>query len=90
MSAGSGPAIPAARAAGAAPTVFPGSAELAEVSEKTGVPLSSEDYTTLSGFLFGALGRLPKAGDRVEVKGGGFEVTAMDGRRISQARFVKK
>jgi len=68
--------------------VFPGGAGLADVAEKTGLPLSSEDYTTLGGFMFGALGRLPKVGDRVAVKGGAFEVTAMEGRRIAEARFV--
>jgi len=77
-------------AGGGAPAVFPGGAELSEVGEKTGLPLTSEDYTTLGGFLFGALGRLPRVGDRVEVKGGAFEVTAMDGRRIAEARFVKR
>jgi len=68
--------------------VFAGGAELSEVAERTGVPLTSEDYTTLGGFLFGALGRLPKVGDRVAVKGGAFEVTAMEGRRIAEARYV--
>jgi CBS domain containing-hemolysin-like protein len=76
--------------AGASPAVFPGGTGLGEVAEKIGVPLSSEDYTTLGGFLFGNLGRLPKVGDRVEVKGGAFEVTAMDGRRIAEARFVRR
>jgi CBS domain containing-hemolysin-like protein len=73
-----------------APAVFPGGTDLAEVAQRTGVNLSSEDYTTLGGFLFGALGRLPKAGDRVPVSGGAFEVTAMDGRRVAEARFVRK
>ncbi len=77
----------AAQGSAGAP-VFPGSAELGEVAERIGVALSSEDYTTLGGFLFGHLGRLPKVGDRVEVKGGAFEVTAMEGRRIAEARYV--
>ena len=79
----------AAPAPGAAPAVFPGNAELGEVNEKCGLALASGDYTTLGGFLFGALGRLPKVGDRVQVKGGAFEVVAMDGRRVAEARFTK-
>ncbi len=71
---------------GTAP-VFAGAAPLAEVNARSGLSLDSEDYTTLGGYLFGALGRLPKAGDRVKVKGGEFEVTAMEGRRIAEARF---
>ena len=78
----------AASPPGGAPTVFPGGAELSDVGEKTGLALVSADYTTLGGFLFGALGRLPKVGDRIDVKGGAFEVTAMDGRRIAEARFL--
>jgi CBS domain containing-hemolysin-like protein len=68
-------------------TILPGAATLEEVSEKCGVALESEDYSTLGGFLFGALGRLPKVGDRVAVRGGAFEITAMDGRRVAEARY---
>jgi len=74
---------------GPAALIFPGEAALSDVSQKCGLTLSSEDYTTLGGFLFGVLGRLPKVGDRVEVKGGAFEVVAMNGRRIAEAKFVK-
>jgi len=69
--------------------VFAGGSELAEVNERCGLRLESADYSTLSGYLFGALGRLPKTGDVVTVKGGSFEVTAMDGKRIAEAKFVK-
>lgn len=69
--------------------VFAGSAELAEVNDKCGLRLESDDYATLGGFLFGALGRLPKTGDRVKVKGGLFEITAMEGRRVAEARFTR-
>jgi CBS domain containing-hemolysin-like protein len=77
----------AAPVAGAA--TFPGSAELADVSEKCALALESEDYTTLGGYLFGKLGRLPKVGDSVSVTGGVFEITAMDGRRVAEVRFEK-
>ena len=57
---------------------------------RLGLFLASHDYTTLGGYLFGALGRLPKVGDRVVVKGGTFEITTMEGRRIGEAKFEKK
>ncbi len=76
------------QAAGTA--LFAGSAELPDVAERLKLALSSDDYTTLGGYLFGALGRLPKIGDRVSLPGGVFEVTAMEGRRVGEARFTKK
>ena len=71
-------------------TVFPGSMEIEDVNQRTGLHLRSDDYSTLGGYIFGKLGRLPKVGDRVETAGGTFEVTAMEGRRIGETRFTKK
>ena len=84
------PKRPSAPGAARDAATFPGGAALADVGERCGVVLASEDYTTLGGFLFGRLGRLPKVGDRVRVKGGSFEITAMDGRRVAEARFAKE
>jgi putative hemolysin len=44
------------------------------------------DWTTLGGFVFSQLGRLPKVGDRVPFPGGELEVVAMDGRRVAALR----
>ena len=79
-------AMPSPKESGAA--LFQGSAELADVGERLHLSLESGDYTTLGGYLFGALGRLPKVGDRVSVNGGVFEVMAMDGRRVAETRFT--
>lgn len=80
----------ASRASAAAGTAaLAGGWSLDEVNERCGLSLTSQDYTTLGGYLFGALGRLPKAGDRVTVPGGVFEITAMDGRRVAETKFVK-
>jgi CBS domain containing-hemolysin-like protein len=68
---------------------LPGDLTLDEVNARCGLSLASADYTTLGGYLFGKLGRLPKAGDRVAVDGGAFEITAMDGRRVGEAKYVK-
>ncbi len=67
----------------------PGSLSLDEVNVRCGLTLQSADYTTLGGFLFGKLGRLPKVGDRVAIDGGAFEIVTMEGRRIAEARFVR-
>ncbi|HVO36063.1 MAG TPA: hemolysin family protein [Gemmatimonadales bacterium] len=68
---------------------LPGNLTLDEVNARCGLTLVSADYTTLGGYLFGKLGRLPKTGDRVAVDGGAFEITAMDGRRVAEAKYVK-
>ena len=81
-----------ARPSGALPppgSALPGGLGLADVNARCGLALASDDYSTLGGFLFGRLGRLPKAGDRVPVDGGEFEITAMEGRRVGEARFVR-
>jgi CBS domain containing-hemolysin-like protein len=75
--------------AAAGSTTFAGDAVLNDVSERIGLALESDDYSTLGGHLFGALGRLPKVGDRVEVEGGVFEITEMDGRRVAEVKFQK-
>jgi len=63
-------------------TILPGETHVAEVNEQFGLDLSEEDYTTIGGFVFGALGRLPVVGDRVSAKGASFDVREMEGRRI--------
>ena len=69
---------------------FPGRMEVGDVASRIGVEFDTGDYTTLGGFLFGELGRLPRVGDRVPVDGGEFEITAMEGRRVAEARFHRK
>ena len=44
------------------------------------------DWTTLGGYVFAQLGRLPKVGDRVRIPDGELEVVAMDGRRVAALR----
>jgi CBS domain containing-hemolysin-like protein len=77
-------------AAPAGASTFGGSDALVDVNQRLGLALARDDFATLGGYLFGSLGRLPKVGDRVPVEGGMFEVTAMDGRRVGEARFVKR
>jgi len=79
---------PVGAGAAAAP-VLPGSTPIDEVNQAYGLGLDDADYSTLGGLLFGALGRLPRVGDRVSVPGAVFEIVAMDGRRVGAARLLQ-
>ena len=68
---------------------FAGGAEIREVNAALGLTLDDTDYSTIGGLVFGQLGRLPKVGDTAAVKGGVFEVVAMEGRRVGKVRFKK-
>ncbi|HEX2781286.1 MAG TPA: hemolysin family protein [Gemmatimonadaceae bacterium] len=62
--------------------IVPGSTNIDELNERYGLDVSSDDYTTIGGWVFGVLGRLPVVGDRVTGGGAVFTVREMDGRRI--------
>ncbi len=78
----------AALTPGAGTPVIPGGTEIREVNRQFGLELDDADYTTIGGLLFGRLGRLPKAGDRLAVGGAEFEIVAMDGRRVGTVRVT--
>ncbi|MBC7893812.1 MAG: HlyC/CorC family transporter [Cytophagaceae bacterium] len=63
-------------------TLIPGETHVAEVNESYGLELDNEDYTTIGGYVFGALGRLPIVGDRISIQGTSLTVREMEGRRI--------
>jgi CBS domain containing-hemolysin-like protein len=67
---------------GADLVVVPGGMNIGELNERYGLDVPDEDYTTVGGFVFGALGRLAVVGDRVTAGGAVFTVREMDGRRI--------
>ncbi len=64
-------------------TLVSGSTHIGELNERFGLSVPEEDATTIGGFVFGILGRLPHAGDRVIAGGAIFTVEAMEGRRVS-------
>ncbi|HEX7545357.1 MAG TPA: hemolysin family protein [Gemmatimonadaceae bacterium] len=70
-------------------TLVEGATNVREVNETFGLTVPEEDYTTLGGYVFGALGRLPVVGDRVSGGGATFVVRAMDGRRIKTLALEK-
>ena len=63
-------------------TVVPGSTNIGELNDHFGLSVPDEDATTIGGFVFAILGRVPQAGDRVIAGGAIFTVRSMEGRRI--------
>src|SRR5881628_816314 len=70
--------------------LLPGAMPLRDVNQTYGLDLDETSYTTIGGYLFGTLGRLPKVGDHVPVKGAAFEIVQMDGRRVGAARLLQR
>jgi CBS domain containing-hemolysin-like protein len=62
--------------------IVPGSTHIGELNDRFGLSVPDADYTTLGGYLFGTLGRLPTAGDRISAGGAVFTVRSMEGRRV--------
>ncbi|HEX4573777.1 MAG TPA: hemolysin family protein [Gemmatimonadales bacterium] len=73
---------------GSAP-LLAGSTPIREVNDVFGLGLDEGAYTTIGGYLFGVLGRLPKVGDQVAVKGAVFEIMEMDNRRVGVVRVLR-
>ena len=69
-----------------------GGAALSEVNERYGLSLPEGDYDTIGGYVFGVLGRVPVAGDRVEGLGGAgaqfLVVEETEERRILRVRLT--
>ena len=68
-------------------TTLQGSMEIDEANERFGFEIDSDHYTTVGGYVFGALGRLPRVGDRISVKNSTLEVIEMDERRVGMLRI---
>jgi magnesium and cobalt exporter, CNNM family len=66
-----------------------GLVSLGDLREKLGLELDEEPYDTVGGLVFGRLGRLAEVGDTVDVEGYRFQVTSVDGRRVSQVRVQR-
>jgi CBS domain containing-hemolysin-like protein len=63
-----------------------GNMSLIDVRTDHRVSIPEGDWTTLGGYVFARLGRIPRVGDRVVFPGGDLEVIAMDGRRVAGVR----
>jgi CBS domain containing-hemolysin-like protein len=67
-----------------------GSMSLVDVRSDYRLPIPDGDWTTLGGYTFARLGRVPRIGDRATFPGGELEVVAMDGRRVAAVRVVRQ
>jgi CBS domain containing-hemolysin-like protein len=63
-----------------------GSLSLIDVRSDHKLDIPEGEYSTLGGYAFAKLGRLPRVGDRVTFPGGELEIVAMDGRRVAGLR----
>jgi CBS domain containing-hemolysin-like protein len=68
-------------------TRLDGAMPITEFNSQFDANIDDADYTTLGGYVFGQLGRLPRPGDRVAVPPHVFEVVEMDGRRVKRLRL---
>jgi putative hemolysin len=66
-----------------------GSLPLSEFNTEYDRELDDTEYTTLGGYLFGQLGRLPRSGDRMSVGDDVFEIVEMEGRRVKTVRYLR-
>lgn len=73
--------------AGGAPLID-GGMPITDFNNEHGTQLDDTDYTTIGGYLFGQLGRLPRVGDRVVTDGLAFEIAEMEGRRVKTVRLT--
>jgi CBS domain containing-hemolysin-like protein len=70
-----------------APTLD-GAMPITEFNAEYDANLDDTDYTTIGGYVFGQLGRLPRPGDRVTVGPHTLEVAEMEGRRVKSLRLT--
>jgi putative hemolysin len=68
-----------------------GGASISEVNERFGLELKDDDFDTIGGYIFGALGRVPITGDKLEVFGPDgmdfLEVEEAEERRVTRVRL---
>ncbi|HEX9563202.1 MAG TPA: hemolysin family protein [Gemmatimonadaceae bacterium] len=67
-----------------------GNLSLIDVRSDHKVNIPEGDWSTLGGYVFARLGRIPRIGDRVIFAGGELEVIAMEGRRVAGVRVNRK
>jgi CBS domain containing-hemolysin-like protein len=70
-----------------------GGASISEVNERFGLSLPEEDFDTIGGYIFGALGRVPDPGDTVDGLGEdetiALQVEEIEDRRVIRVRMIR-
>lgn len=67
-----------------------GAVGLDDVNQRLGISLSTAEYDTIGGYVFGLIGRMPRIGDRVDAEGYQLRVEELDGRRVTVVRYVPR
>src|SRR3954464_14946591 len=67
-----------------------GSMSLVDVRSDYRLDIPDGDWTTLGGYTFATLGRVPHVGDRAPFSGGELEVVAMSGGRVAAVRVLRQ
>jgi magnesium and cobalt exporter, CNNM family len=67
-----------------------GHAPLTEVNRVLGSEFGSEDFETISGLVFGLLGRTPEVGDEVALDGYALRVEEVNGSRVARLIIVRE
>jgi putative hemolysin len=69
-------------------------ADIDDVNSELGLALSTDDFDTIGGFVFGQFGKPPQTGDSIDIIDGPdhdiqvkFTITKADGRRLQQLRI---
>lgn len=70
-------------------TLVAGDTAISDTNERFELAVPDTDFTTIGGFVFGALGRLPVPGDRADGGGATWIVKSMKGRRIATLAVEK-
>jgi putative hemolysin len=70
-----------------------GGAAISEVNERFGLSLPEQDFDTIGGYVFGALGRVPEPGDTVngleETGAMALQVEEIEDRRVIRVRLIR-
>ena len=65
-----------------------GEVNISQINERFNLELPTDTANTIGGLIMGVLGRLPEAGDAVEVGGATLRVETVDGIRVGRVRLV--
>ncbi len=66
-----------------------GGVAVREVNDRLDLTVSEEPHDTLGGYVFGALNRIGRVGDVVELEGASLRITQMRGRRVEYVVLVR-
>jgi len=69
--------------------VVPGTMEIDELNDVFDVRIEDEEHDTVAGLVMGAIGRIPRAGETVEVEGLRFHIISAQPNRIRKMRVEK-